>query len=324
NTTEICNLSWVMCHFNGPAATKLHSTLTIEEVRKFVSSIPPGPLWFAATGEFLMDPHALDHLRTAVAFGHRPCVLTHGQLLTPQIMDSMLEIGVREITISVDAIEPARYRRIRRGGEFGKILEARAYLRSKKSAYPDVMVTIANVLFKNSLGRQAEFERFWTGRADRVSFQAEYYNTFQLRNLLYDPGERTDCDLRVYLMPNGRMAPCCAMTVYQHNRDVEWLPHIRNTTPGEALEHFHKLYADPPSPLQQLCRECDWWMMFKQGEQGHSAFTRTAILPDLAPGVSPEAPKTEERFGVFHLGEAVSSNQATICGGGPVSITTIS
>lgn len=62
--------------------------------------------------------------------------------------------------------------------------------------------------------------------------------------------------------------------------------------------------------------------MFKQGERGHSAFTRTVTLPDQSPGVSPKMPKTEERFGVFDLSEAASWNQAEIHGAGPVSITT--
>lgn len=322
NTTEICNLSCVMCHFNGPTAAKLRATLTVEDVRKFVSSVPAGPLWFASTGDFLMDPHALEHLQTAVAYGHQPCVLTNGQLLTPEMTDRMLEIGVREIAISVDAIEPGSYRRIRRGGELSAILDVCSYLRLKKSLYPDLMVTVANVLFKNTFARQEEFERFWTGRVDRVSFQAEYYDVFKFRNILFDPGERVDCHLRVFLMPNGKMTPCCAIAAYQHDRDLEWLPHIRQATPREALQHFKELYADSKSPLGQLCQQCDWWMMFKQGKQGHSAFTRTVSLPDLPHAVSPEMPKTEERFGVFRLNEATPCNDAEIRGEGPVDITT--
>jgi FkbM family methyltransferase len=322
STTEICNLSCVMCHFNGPTATKLQGTLTVEDVRKFVSSVPAGSLWFASTGDFLMDPNALEHLRTAVSYGHQPCVLTNGQMLTPEMTDHMLEIGVREIAISVDAIEPGSYRRIRRGGELSTILDVCSYLRSKKSAYPDLIVTIANVLFKRTLMRQEEFERFWTGRVDRVSFQAEYYDTFKFRNILYDPGDRVDCHLRVFLMPNGKMTPCCAISVYQHDRDVEWLPNIRDTTPTAALERFKELYSDRRSALGELCQQCDWWMMFKQGTDGTSAFSRTASLPDLPEGASPEMPGMEERFGVFDLREVTACNQAEIHGGGPMSITT--
>ena len=123
-------------------------------------------------------------------------------------------------------------------------------------------------------------------------------------------------------MPNGKMAPCCAISVYQHDRDVEWLPHISDTTPAAALEHFKTLYADAQSPLGQLCQKCDWWMMFKQREDGGSAFSRTVSLPELPPESARKCPRQKERFGVFNLSEATSSNRAEIHGDGPVSITT--
>ncbi|HYL72996.1 MAG TPA: FkbM family methyltransferase [Bryobacteraceae bacterium] len=115
DTTEACNLYCVMCHFNGPTAARLEGTPMVEEVRQFACSVPPGPLWFASTGDFLTDSNAMQHLRTAVAYGHVPHVPTDGQLLTPALMDEMLGIGVEEIPISADAIEADSYRKIRRG-----------------------------------------------------------------------------------------------------------------------------------------------------------------------------------------------------------------
>lgn len=321
DTTEVCNLSCVMCHFNGPTATRLEGTLTVEEVRKFVNSVPPGPLWFASTGDFLMDPNAMQHLRTAVAHGHTPHVLTNGQLLTPAMMDEMLEIGVEEISISVDAIEPDSYRKIRRGGELSVILEVCEYLRSKKKQYPHFIVSIANVLFRKTLARMDDFIRFWSGKADFIKFQAEYYNTFKMRNLLYDPGERVDCQIRVFLLPNGQMSPCCAITTYQHNRKVEWLPHIRDTSPEEALGYFKKLYADHDSPLGKLCQNCDWWVLFKKNENGESPFTITIPLPE-----EPELPshmlELEELAGAFDLSDVITCNAHEVAGADPVSVTT--
>lgn len=165
----------------------------------------------------------------------------------------LLEMGVREISISVDAIDAESYRKIRRGGELNNILAICSYLRAKKSEYPDLIVSIANVLFKNTFRRQDEFIRFWSGKADVIKFQAEYYDTFKFRNTLYDPGERVDCQVRVFLLPTGQMSPCCAITAHQHDRNLDWLPHIRDTSPEEALRHFKKLYADRESPLGKLC-----------------------------------------------------------------------
>ena len=314
NTTEVCNLTCVMCHFNGPNATRRQRVLTTGEVRKFVGSIPPCQLWFASTGDFLMDPHALDHLRAAVEAGHQPCILTNGQLFTPELIDQVLEIGVREIAISVDAIEPDSYRRIRRGGELGNLLRVCQDLKVRKARFPGLKVGVINVLFRKTLERQEDFIRFWTGKVDRVTFQAEYYDTFKFRNTLYEPGERVDCQMRVFLLPNGQMSPCCAMTVYQHEREVEWLPHIANTTPEEALQYFKELYADSGSPLGKLCGQCQWWMMFKHNENGETPFTRVVELdseaiPDPAWNDYPDA---DARPGVLDPAVATASNGAAV------------
>jgi pyruvate-formate lyase-activating enzyme len=318
-TTEVCNLSCVMCHFNGPNAVRLEGTVTVEELRKFASSVPPGPFWFSSTGDFLMDPNALEHLRTVVECGHQPCVLTNGQLLTPSLVDSMLEIGVREVSISVDAIEPENYRKIRRGGELSNILAICAYLRSQKSRYPDLVVSICNVMFKNTFPRQEEFVRFWSGKADVIKFQAEYYDTFKFRNTHFPPGERVDCEIRVFLLPTGQMSPCCAITAHQHNRNLDWLPHIEDTTPEEALQYFKKLYADRESPLGKLCQQCDWWILFKRDEEGNSPYIRVLPLP-----AKPEPREKElmERPGVFDLKEAIVCNTGRVTPGDSVCITT--
>jgi hypothetical protein len=52
---------------------------------------------------------------TAVDLGLIPRVITRGQLPTPALMDEILAIGVSEILVSVDSIDPDQYARIRRG-----------------------------------------------------------------------------------------------------------------------------------------------------------------------------------------------------------------
>src|SRR5438067_1079565 len=166
-TTEVCNITCVMCHFNGPWAPRKQGVLTVAEVQKFLQEIPIGQVWFAGTGEFLMDPNARTHLRNACALGHQPCILTNGLLLTPALIDEILEIGVRRIHISVDEILPEKYRKIRIGGDLQIILDACAYLRAQKIRYPDLYVGINVTLFKKTFPRQEEFIAFWRGKSMR-------------------------------------------------------------------------------------------------------------------------------------------------------------
>jgi hypothetical protein len=321
-TTEVCNISCVMCHFNGPQALRKEGTLTPGEVRKFVSSVPKGPLWFASTGEFLMDPNAFEHLRIAVEYGHEPRVLTNGLLLTPQTVDRMLEIGVRHIAISVDAYQPDQYRKIRRGGELSTIVDACLYLRSAKQRYPEIRVEINNVLFRKTVPLQDRFVDFWRGKVDVVNFNAEYYDTFKFRNTLFEPGERVDCQMRVFLLPNGQMSPCCAITVHQHTNNLAWLPHIRDTSPGEALERFKTLYADASSPLGQLCPQCDWWILFKQNQKGETPYIRSVPLDDGQPRAVGDPDGLIEVPGVLSLADSITCQGANVRGTEPTTITT--
>jgi MoaA/NifB/PqqE/SkfB family radical SAM enzyme len=278
-TTERCELSCVMCHFNGPNATKKAATLSPELVEKGLRQLQPGfAVWFAATGDFFMDPNALTYLRKTSELGLNPCVLTHGQSLTPALMDAILDVGVRTLRLSVDAIDPHQYAKIRRGGSLDKILAACAYLRDKKETIADLRVDINCLLFKNTKEKQKEIEDFWRGKVDAVYFHAEYYDTFRFRNMFFTPKERVDCKMQLYVLPSGYITPCCAMMVYAHDHDVSWLPHIASDTLEEAQAKLCDLYEDPHSKLGKICANCDWWILWAKDEQGHTPYLRPVEL----------------------------------------------
>ena len=128
-----------------------------------------------------------------------------------------------------------------------------------------------------------------------------------------------DCKIKALLLPTGHMSPCCAITAHQHNRNLDWLPHIQDTTPDEALQYFKKLYADAESPLGKLCQQCDWWILFKHDEEGNSPYLRTLPLPAKP---EPRDPELVERPGAFHLSEATVCNTGIVTQGDSIGITT--
>lgn len=279
-TNELCNLSCVMCHFNGPQAVKKAKLLDAALVRKAMDDYPPGShIYIASTGDIFLDPNVLDHLRYAIGRGLKPQVLSHGQLYTPKLLDELLTIGLRAFRISCDAIDASHYERIRRGGKFQIILDALAYLNSRRAEFPDLEIEIGCTLFRTTFHMQPEFEAFWKAHGvDRVHFNAEYFDTFRYRNLLAKPRKRVDCDIQTYVLPSGKIAPCCAMIVYAHDHDVSWMPDIRTHTLKQAYDELCDLYDDPNSPLAKLCADCDWWIFFDRDPMGHSPYFRTAIL----------------------------------------------
>jgi len=177
STTEACNLSCVMCHFNGLRVEKKFGTLDAKLVEKALVQIPPGrEVWFGGTGELCMDP-----MPSRICAGHRSLVFDHA---------------------------------------------------------------------------------YWRGKVDAVDFNAEYFRTFRYRNIFFEPPRRVDCALATFILPSGRISPCCAVTVYQHEHDVSWLPHIAETSLQEAYDRLCDMYEDPDSPLAKLCRSCEWWIMW--------------------------------------------------------------
>ena len=280
-TTEVCNLSCVMCHFNGPKALKQGRILSPEAVERVLDQMPAGELvWFAATGEFFVDPHALDHLRAACRRGFVVGVLSHGQFYDAALLEEMLKIGVRIFRMSADSIDDAQFRKIRRGGELGKVVDACAYLKSRKKNYPGTTVEITCTLFSNTFERQKEFEAFWSDKVDRLLLNAEYYDELKFRNIMHKPKRRVNCEVKTYVVPSGHIVPCCAMIVTQHNGDNSWLPHIDTHSLEEAYTILCDMYEDPNSPLSKICRKCDWWIMWAQNERDvGSAYYRWVDFP---------------------------------------------
>jgi MoaA/NifB/PqqE/SkfB family radical SAM enzyme len=271
-TTERCELSCVMCHFNGPRAAR-RGVVTLDPaiVVDILRSRPKGDkFWFVATGEFLSDPNALFYIKTASELGILPSVITHGQLLTPDFIDKLLEAGLKQILVSVDSIDATQYARIRRGGNLMTILDAFAYLRRKRWNGADIKFGVSAICFAKNKHSKQEVIDYWSTKVDFLQFVSEYHDVFHLRRLFFVPERRTDCRLEIVPLPSGRAAPCCAVAVYSHDHDVSWLPDLAEVDVTTAYHQLCDMYEDPTSPLAALCTKCDWWTQFHTDADGNT------------------------------------------------------
>lgn len=265
SVTEHCDLSCVFCHFNGPKAVKKFESLKKEYAFKAINELKPKTqLYFAATGELFLDPNAELYIKTALDKDLDVLILTHGQAMDNFRIDRLLNIGLRKFRFSCDAIDHKTYSKIRRGGDFQKILVACEYLRNKKIKFPDINVEINATLLSNTFKNKNQFILFWKNKVDGLNFNAEYYDIFKYRNIHYLPKKRVDCNIQTYLLPSGRIAPCCAMIVYSHENDVSWLPHIKDHSLIDAHKILSQMYEDKSSKLGNLCKNCDWWIMWSR------------------------------------------------------------
>lgn len=285
-TTEVCELSCVFCHFNGPNATKKAKTLDPELVKKGLRELPPGvKVYFGGSGDISQDPNALEHLRASINLGHPPEILTHGQSMPPETIDEMLSIGVRGFRFSVDHIEARPYAKIRRGGELKRVLEAIDYLRQRKHEFPEIEVGINCALVGEAKDRMDEFTEFWSTRVDVVYYHAEYYDELKFRNLLYVPDKRNDCEIQLSVLPSGQISPCCAIGVKAHETDMPWLPNIRDTSLQEAYEKLSNMYEDPNSELGKVCAKCQWWVLWSEHRDTCTPFMKVVRFSETKTGV---------------------------------------
>ena len=272
STTEVCNLECVMCHFNGPNVEKKNGTLRIDQVKKILDTMKPGQsIMFTATGDFLMDKNLSLYLKMANERGLLPEIHTNGTLLKPVLIDELLNYNLKKIRISVDSTDPKQYAKIRRGGKLEDILSAIKYLNYKKKQFPNFKIEINCTLFKNTFNKQFEMEDFWRDkRVDSLSFNSEYYNSIKHRNIFFPPKKRKNCEIKSYFLPNGKIAPCCATCVVQHERDLDWLPKIDDyDNLVNAQADLVKMYNDPNSELRNICKDCHWWMISDKKQTGY-------------------------------------------------------
>ena len=122
-----CNLRCVMCP--QPGLRRPRGEMSFETFTKIADEVakqsPESRMWLALMGEpLLLGERLLRMIAYAKRAGVRHVNLnTNAELLTPALAAGLVEAGLDEVLIGLDALTEATYRRIRVGGDFGRVLE---------------------------------------------------------------------------------------------------------------------------------------------------------------------------------------------------------
>ena len=117
--TDRCNLSCRHCR------GMLKGGLSTERAKKLIDEIAElRPGWVIVEGgEPLLRQDLFELLELMRQRQLEVHLITNGMLLTPQIMSTLKQLGVR-VMISIDGATPATYEAIRSGASFGKVVES--------------------------------------------------------------------------------------------------------------------------------------------------------------------------------------------------------
>ncbi|KYK32125.1 MAG: radical SAM protein [Theionarchaea archaeon] len=150
--TRQCNLRCKHCYSNS--GVKRDKELTVKEIKKLIDQLANiGVLNVMLTGgEPLLHPHFFDVL-TYIRSKPMSCVIfSNGTLITQEVVDTLAEIGVLSVNISVDGAVPETHDAFRGvQGSFEKAVNAITMLREA-----DIAVRCNTSLHKGNIGEFVE------------------------------------------------------------------------------------------------------------------------------------------------------------------------
>jgi radical SAM protein with 4Fe4S-binding SPASM domain len=219
----------------------------------------------------LWEPLLFEGLPEVVAYARERGLVdvllnTNGSLLERDLSRSLIEAGLTRLMISLDAATEGTYRKIRRGGDFSRVVENIEHFLEERGRRGSTLPLLRLSFLSTSINGDelpAFIER-WRGKADFFSIQRYGYYKGLTRKALFPKGPGVkDFDSGVCAQPfkrlsvrcSGEAAPCCdlsgmALTVGNvHRQSVKGIW-------GSPEMAGHRDSMKSPERLPQACRAC--------------------------------------------------------------------
>lgn len=142
-----CNLRCAMCAFSSAKerAGRLKGRMTDEAIAALPSALLPYALklQIGCGAEPTIDPRTTRIIAAGKEAGvPYISVTTNGQLLTPELLESYIEAGLHEVTVSLHGVKPETYERLMPGASHRKFLQLIATLREAKKRHSSLRVRV--------------------------------------------------------------------------------------------------------------------------------------------------------------------------------------
>ena len=215
-TTNQCNANCVTCPRDE--MTRKLGIMDMGLYEKIIHECTQTPirtLHLHNFGEPLLDAHLFDRIKIAKKRGLTGIkIFSNGSLLTPEKAMKLIESGLDEIKISVDAHSKETFEKIRKKLKFdivaGNIITLLRLRAEHRKKFPKV--TLSFVRMENNIQEEKAFLEYWKKEVDEISIDKVHNwgaNFFPLHknSRFYKP-----C-LRIWntftILWNGDVALCC-------------------------------------------------------------------------------------------------------------------
>jgi len=276
--TNGCNLACVMCPSRlgsgrqGKGYSKgMMGQALFERVVDEASAHLPVALVPFFRGESLLHPKLVPLLAYAKRRGLGPIQLvSNGMLMSARLAQELLDLGLDFVSFSLDTVRPAEYARIRRGGNFARVMaNVEGFIRRRNAGGYATEVQVSATRTAANAGSIEEFVAHWRGRVERVRIYYEHSADGHPgsldcpevpKDMPRQPCHKPFCDLVAYW--DGRVAAC--------NHDWQREPalgdlnrqSVAGVWHGAAYEALRQEHLAPERLRDATCRHCDHWKMY--------------------------------------------------------------
>ncbi len=293
DTTEVCNLACTHCPHPAFKQSDRYAARMLEPelVAKAVGEVAAAgrgvvqQVRFTSEGEPLAHRQIFAMLADAVArAGTFVSLTTNGVLLTEPRVERLLATGVHMVDISIDAVEPDTYARIRVGGTLAitRANVLRLIRRSHESAAA-TRVVVSYVEQPENQHETGAFERFWrdAGAADVVvrrlhSAAGAVIPVAAVMRRRTAAVERRPCVYpweRVVLTPRGTLAFCPADWTHGSSLADYRTTTIADLWQGPLYRALRSAHLTGDYRRHGFCGQCPDWQETRWPHEGASYAT---------------------------------------------------
>jgi radical SAM protein with 4Fe4S-binding SPASM domain len=175
-----CNLRCTICPY--PTLKRPKGIMEFSTFKKIVDEMaiesPSSRLWVAIMGEPLLQWERLVEMLTYAKKGgiENTHVNTNATFLTPNVTQSLLATGVKELLISVDAFTKQTYDQIRVGGDFPTVIKNVEYFLNEKKqrGLKQPAVIMQFIEMAENTHETEQFKKYWLSKGAIVKIRLKF------------------------------------------------------------------------------------------------------------------------------------------------------
>ncbi len=280
-TVNKCNGSCIMCPYSVTASSQSSHYMDMDLFIRIIQEIKEigtvRLLTMMLQNEPLLDPILEQRIRISreiMGDKVRIATVTNGSLLNKERTEKLLDCGLNQLAVSIDAFTGETFKNIRRGLNFERVVENTCYLLSM-APKSEVSVIVKFLRQDINLEEEMKFISFWSSKGAMVGVDTLTNRAGMIKD--YDAIKRRKQNLhqRILHPVFNHFIPCCPLPFtsmgiladgrsiicchdWEHNEIIgdvatQSLVEIWN---GEKINHHRKLLWEKRGDESCICNGC--------------------------------------------------------------------